>query len=70
MLGVLAVGLIYGWMQTGRKDLAYVGVVFALLIPVAWVIANNWITDRERIEMLIYETADAVKKNDHDAHCD
>lgn len=66
MLGVLAVGLIYGWMQTGRKDLAYVGVVFALLIPVAWVIANHWITDRERIEMLIYETADAIKKNDHE----
>jgi hypothetical protein len=66
MLGVLAVCLIYGWLQTGKKELAAIGLTLAALIPVAWVIAANWVTDRERIEVLIYETADAIKNNDHE----
>ena len=66
MFGILAVGLIYGWLQSGRKELAYVGILVALLIPIAWMIAQRWVTDRERITMLIYETADAVKNNDHE----
>lgn len=66
VLGVLAAALIYGWLQTGKKPLAVVGLVLALMIPAAWTLAENWVTDRERIELLIYEVADAVEANDHD----
>ena len=65
-LGVLAAALIYGWLQTGKKPMAIVGLVLVLCIPLAWVIAENWVTDRERIEQLIHEVADAVEANDHD----
>lgn len=67
MLGALAVGLFYGWLQTGKKEAAIAGLVFALLIPVAWIVASRWETDREQIESLIYEIADAVERNDHEA---
>jgi hypothetical protein len=65
MLGTLAVGLIYGWLQTGKKAAAVAGLIAVLLIPAAWVIASKWVTDREQIETLIYEIADAVERNDH-----
>lgn len=65
MLGVLAAGMIYGWLQTGRREVAAAGLVLAALIPLAWVIADRWETERERIETLIYQTADAVQNNDH-----
>mgnify|MGYP001821734072 CR=1 FL=1 len=64
MLGVLATGLIFGWLQTGKKQAAIAGVVVALLIPVAWIVAAKWETDREQIRRLVYEIADAVEKND------
>lgn len=67
MLGAFAVGLIYGWLQTGKKEAAVAGLFAASLIPVAWVIASRWETDREQIESLIYEIADAVERNDHEA---
>jgi len=67
MLGVLAGGLIYGWLQTGKKAAAVAGLIFGLLIPVAWLVASRWETDREQIESLIYEIADAVERNDHEA---
>ena len=67
MLGTLAAALIYGWLQTGKKAAAVAGLVLALLIPVVWVIASRWETDREQIESLIYEIADAVERNDHEA---
>jgi hypothetical protein len=66
LLGVLAVGLIYGWLQTGKQEVGAAGLVVAALIPVAWIIASNWVTDREQIEVLVYDTAEAVKNNDHD----
>lgn len=67
MLGTLAAGLIYGWLQTGKKQAAIAGLVAAVMIPVAWVVASHWETDREQIETLIYEIADAVERNDHEA---
>lgn len=66
MLGVLAVALIYGWLQSGRKQLAIAGLIVACLIPIAWIVSENWVTDREHIEQLIYQTADAVEANDHE----
>lgn len=67
MLGTLAAGLIYGWLQTGKRGAAVAGLVAASLIPVAWIMASRWETDREQIETLIYEIADAVEQNDHEA---
>jgi hypothetical protein len=66
MLAALSAGLIYGWLQTGKRAAAVCGIVFALLIPLAWVIAARWVTDREQIEALIYETALAVAENRYD----
>lgn len=65
ILGILAAALVYGWLQSGRKPLVYAGLISAALIPIVWVVAENWVTDRERIEMLIGEVADAVEANDH-----
>ena len=66
MLGTFAVGLIFGWLQTGKTAAAVAGLIAASLIPLAWVVASQWQTDREQIESLIYEIADAVERNDHD----
>ncbi|WP_404309087.1 hypothetical protein [Neorhodopirellula lusitana] len=66
MLGVLAIGLLYGWLQTGKKPLAAAGLLVALCVPAAWAISENWVTDRERIEMVIHQLAIAVESNDHD----
>ncbi len=66
MLGVLAAALIYGWLQSGRKQLVIAGLIVACLIPIAWIVSENWVTDREQIEQLIYQTADAVEANDHE----
>lgn len=65
--GLLGAALIYGWLQSGRKPLAIAGLILLTLIPLIWVAAENMVTDRERIEQLIYATADAVESNDHDA---
>jgi ketosteroid isomerase-like protein len=66
MLAALAAGLIFGWLQTGKTAAAVAGLVLVLLIPLAWVIAAYWVTDREQIESLIRETAEAVENNDYD----
>ena len=65
MLAAVAAALIYGWLQTGKRAAAILGLVAVLLIPAAWGVAENWVTPRERIEQLIYEVADAVEANDH-----
>ena len=41
MLGTFAVGLIFGWLQTGKKAAAVAGLIAASLIPVAWVVASR-----------------------------
>lgn len=66
MLGILAAGLIYGWLQTGKRVVGIAGLVVLGLIPVTWFVSNAWVTDREQIRDLIYETADAVESNDAD----
>jgi hypothetical protein len=67
MLGVLGGGLIYGWLQTGKKPAAVAGLVLLLLIPLAWFLAARLETDREQVERLIYEVAAAVERNDAEA---
>jgi ketosteroid isomerase-like protein len=67
LLGLVAVALIFVWMQTGKKAILLGGLALLLLIPVAFVVAANWVTDREQISAAIYRTADAVANNDVDA---
>jgi ketosteroid isomerase-like protein len=64
MLGVLATGLIYGWLQTGKRGFGIGGLGVFVLIPVAWLVSEYWVTDREQLRELIFETADAVESND------
>jgi hypothetical protein len=66
LLAVLAAACIYGWMQSGKRAVAIAGLFFLALIPVGWLVAEYWVTDRERIRELIYNTADAVETNDID----
>ncbi|MGV3486437.1 MAG: hypothetical protein ACO1RT_18615 [Planctomycetaceae bacterium] len=67
LLAMIAVAMIFGWLQTGKKAALLGGAVILLLIPVAFVVASNWETDREQIRDAIYRTADAVANNDIDA---
>lgn len=64
MLAAVSIALIYGWLQTGKKAAAVIGLLIALLIPGVWWLATNWVTDREEIRELISDTADAVRSND------
>lgn len=66
MLGALAAGLVYGWMQTGKAAAGIAGLIMLLLIPLAWLLASYWVTDREQIELLIERTAVAVAANEHE----
>ncbi len=66
MLGVVAAGAIYGWLQTGKRAALLVAGIAVALIPVAWVVAERWVTDREQIEQMLYDVAEAVESNDHE----
>lgn len=67
LLGCLAAVLIYAWLQTGKRAAGVLAIVSLLLIPGAWVLASQWQTDREKIEQIIRQTADAIQNNDHKA---
>ena len=64
MLGASSAAMLFFWLQSGKPPAAIAGAVLALLIPVAWIVASRWETDREQIESLIYSIADAVERND------
>jgi hypothetical protein len=64
ILALIGSTLIFGWMQTGKKAALGVGLVVLALIPGAFALAANWVTDREMITEAIYRTADAVANND------
>lgn len=66
MLGVLAAAMIFGWLQTGKKAAGILGILVALFIPVAWVVADNWVTEREQIEIFLDRVADDVANNRHE----
>lgn len=65
MLGVTAFAFLYAWVQTGKKLLGIIGLVFLALVPAAFYVSSNWETDREIITRVIHETAEAVAANDH-----
>ena len=67
LLGVIAGAALFGWLQTGKRESMWVGLVFLILIPISWVVSQRWVTDREQISAAIYATAEAVKRNDFDA---
>jgi hypothetical protein len=66
MLGLLGLGLLYGWLQTGKKATAICGAVALLLIPVAFYVASVWVTDRESIRQSVLEAAANVQSNQPD----
>ncbi|MEL6896410.1 MAG: hypothetical protein AAFP90_09935 [Planctomycetota bacterium] len=67
VLGLLGLGCLFGWLQSGKKAAGVVGVVFLLLIPVAWIVAGLIQTEREAILEMIDTAAAAVERNDVDA---
>ena len=67
LLGLMAAGCLYGWLQSGRRGAALAGLFLLALIPVAWIIAANWETDREQITKLLRQTAAAVERNDFES---
>ncbi len=67
MLAVFVGACFYGWLQTGKRSVGLATLAIAALIPLAWVIAAYWQTEREQIRDLIYSTADAIEANDIDA---
>lgn len=64
MLGVIGLGLLFGWLQTGKRAAALAGLVALVLIPVSWSVSLRWVTDRELIREAIRSTAEAVERND------
>ena len=66
LLGVLACGSLWGWLQTGQRPALAVGLVAFAGIPLVWVIAAYWVTEREQIVALIHEVAANVEANDHE----
>lgn len=66
MIGVIVMAMLYGWLQTGNKRVAFAALAIALLIPGAYYLAGSIVTDREKILAAIYATAEAVEQNDHE----
>ncbi|MGB7343866.1 MAG: hypothetical protein WBD20_06620 [Pirellulaceae bacterium] len=65
MAGLIGAMVLYAWLQSGKKIFAGIGFAFLALIPIFWIVATELETDREHIERLIQQTADAVQANDH-----
>ncbi len=66
LLGSVAAIAIYGWLQTGKREAGGVGLFAVALIPVAWLVASSWETDREAVTRVIYETAEHIENNRFD----
>ncbi|QEG41658.1 hypothetical protein [Roseimaritima ulvae] len=66
MLAILGGGCVYGWLQTGKRPAAVIGLICFALIPAGYLLAANWETDRERLTTLVHSTAAAVEANDVD----
>ena len=67
LLGLMAAGCLYGWLQSGRRSAAVAGLVLLALIPIGWLVSHYWETDRERITELLHTTAAAVQRNEFQA---
>lgn len=67
MLAALAAAALYGWMQTGKRGPLIAGGLLLALMPLAWFVSDQWVTDREKIQLKLTETAEALQRNDIDA---
>ncbi len=67
LLGLVGGMMLFGWLQTGRKATLIFGTIVLAMIPLMFLIAANWQTDRELIGAAVYRTAQAVADNDFDA---
>ena len=60
---VLAAG--FFWLQTGFRWLLLTTIGLVALTVILVLVSINVITDRERLNSLLYEVAEAVEANDH-----
>ncbi|TWT68137.1 hypothetical protein [Crateriforma conspicua] len=66
MLGIVVAACVAAWLKTGRRDVLIAAIIGACLVPAAGYLADVLVTDRERIEQIVYEVAAAVENNDVD----
>ena len=66
ILGLIGGTLVYIWTRESNKWFAISGLVFLLLIPVAWLASGMIETEEERIELMVREFAAAVEANDYE----
>lgn len=65
MVGIVAAGLGYGWLESGDKRFGGSALVVGLLAPVAFFVCSSMETDRKQILEIISSTASAIEQNDH-----
>ncbi len=65
-LSLLAAAMLYGWLQSGNRNVLITAVLCLLLIPIEFAVASYLHTDREQIREVITHTAEAVARNDFD----
>ncbi len=63
-VSLVAAALLYGWMQSGSRNVLIAGAATLLLIPAEFALASYLHTDREQIREAITHTAQAVANND------
>ena len=63
---VIGLAVLFAWLQSGRRELLITAAVVLVLIPMEFVVAAKWKTDREAIREMIHETASLVERNDFD----
>jgi uncharacterized membrane protein YecN with MAPEG domain len=68
LVGALLTGLsLFGWIQTGNKIAAYVGLGFLLLTSFLVWLNLYVVTDREQIRVVLTDTSRELEENRHDA---
>ena len=66
LLGALGISLLYVWSKGLHRSVGIAGLVFLLLIPVAWLISFAIETEEETIAKLIKKMATHVEANEID----
>jgi hypothetical protein len=64
MLLAVSGAMFFGWLQTGKRQVIWAALLPIALVPAAHWLAASWETDREKIQTLLYELAEAVESND------
>lgn len=67
MGAALAIALVTGFIKTGHKGLLYALAATVVLVIALLALENYVVTDREEVEDVLFEIAEAVERNDIDA---